>query len=348
MPSQAVLARNQNKRTLSPVISEREAGLKAQCIRGAANRCMGMDRDAANTDAAAQQDALRHLEQQLRQRDETISVLQRRLEHFRVWLLGVQAQVSARDPQIIKNARRLYVGGIPEGTKEEELRAFFEGVMASTGAAVAPGPPIASVKVSSDRSYAFLELRSVEEASNAMAFDGILFNDVNLKIRRPSNYNPEEAAPAGPDCPDPCVATAHLAMCKTVVEDTWDKIFVGGLPCNYGDEQVKELLAPYGSLKSFNLVMDKNTGKSKGYAFCEFSDPRVIPQVINGLHMQCLERKVLTVKRALEGNRQGGGSKSMAPALGSASSSTRRQQQQRQRAAAPAQRRRGGWCWQCE
>ncbi|KAF6259757.1 hypothetical protein COO60DRAFT_972046 [Scenedesmus sp. NREL 46B-D3] len=181
MPSQAVLARNQNKRTLSPVISEREAGLKAQCIRGAANRCMGMDRDAANTDAAAQQDALRHLEQQLRQRDETISVLQRRLEHFRVWLLGVQAQVSARDPQIIKNARRLYVGGIPEGTKEEELRAFFEGVMASTGAAVAPGPPIASVKVSSDRSYAFLELRSVEEASNAMAFDGILFNDVNLK-----------------------------------------------------------------------------------------------------------------------------------------------------------------------
>jgi hypothetical protein len=27
-------------------------------------------------------------------------------------------------------------------------------------------------------------------------------------------------------------------MCKTVVEDTWDKIFVGGLPCNYADEQV--------------------------------------------------------------------------------------------------------------
>jgi hypothetical protein len=54
--------------------------------------------------------------------------------------------------------------------------------MASTGAAVAPGPPISSVKVSSDRSYAFLELRSIEEASNAMAFDGILFNDVNLKV----------------------------------------------------------------------------------------------------------------------------------------------------------------------
>jgi hypothetical protein len=31
-------------------------------------------------------------------------------------------------------------------------------------------------------SYAFLELRSIEEANNAMAFNGILFNDVNLKV----------------------------------------------------------------------------------------------------------------------------------------------------------------------
>jgi hypothetical protein len=79
----------------------------------------------------------------------------------------------------------------------------------------------------------------------AAAFRGsTLFNYVNkphllpLQIRRPSNYNPEEAAPLGPATPDPTVTTAHLPMCKTVVEDTWDKIFVGGLPCNYGDEQV--------------------------------------------------------------------------------------------------------------
>jgi hypothetical protein len=33
-----------------------------------------------------------------------------------------------------------------------------------------------------------LELRSVEVASNAMAFDGILFNDVNFKVIH-NNYN---------------------------------------------------------------------------------------------------------------------------------------------------------------
>lgn len=32
------------------------------------------------------------------------------------------------------------------------------------------------------QSYAFLEMRSVEEASNAMAFDGVVFQDTNLKV----------------------------------------------------------------------------------------------------------------------------------------------------------------------
>jgi hypothetical protein len=36
--------------------------------------------------------------------------------------------------------------------------------------------------VSPLQSYAFLEMRSVEEASNAMAFDGVVFQDTNLKV----------------------------------------------------------------------------------------------------------------------------------------------------------------------
>lgn len=67
---------------------------------------------------------------------------------------------------------------------QEELRAFFEDVMNSTAATCAPGSSIASCKISSDKTYAFLEMRSVEEASNAMAFDGIVFKDVHLKVRR--------------------------------------------------------------------------------------------------------------------------------------------------------------------
>lgn len=33
-------------------------------------------------------------------------------------------------------------------------------------------------------------------------------------------------------------------------------------PCEWGEEQVKDLLLPYGTLRSFNLVMDKATGSA--------------------------------------------------------------------------------------
>eukprot|EP00983_Pelagomonas_calceolata_P107636 1159367-Pelagomonas_calceolata.AAC.7 len=37
--------------------------------------------------------------------------------------------------------------------------------------------------------------------------------------------------------------------------------------------QVRELLQAFGPLKSYNLVTDRDTGASKGYAFCEYANP---------------------------------------------------------------------------
>lgn len=67
----------------------------------------------------------------------------------------------------------------------------------------------------------------------------------------------------GPTQPDPTMDVSLLDICRTLVEDSPSKLFVGGLPCDWSEEQVKELFAPYGMIKSFNLVMDKGTGKSK-------------------------------------------------------------------------------------
>lgn len=66
----------------------------------------------------------------------------------------------------------------------------------------------------------------------------------------------------GPLGPDPTMDLSSLQICRTLVEDSPDKLFIGGLPPEWSEEQVKELLAQYGALKSFNLVMDKTTGKA--------------------------------------------------------------------------------------
>jgi hypothetical protein len=51
---------------------------------------------------------------------------------------------------------------------------------------------------------------------------------------------------------------------------------------------VKELLAPYGSLKSFNLVMDKNTGKSKVGSVYDF-----LPVYVSEMSVGCYAWGVL-------------------------------------------------------
>jgi splicing factor U2AF subunit len=56
-------------------------------------------------------------------------------------------------------------------------------------------------------------------------------------------------------------------------------LYCGGLPEFLSGDQVKELLTAFGQLKAFTLVIDEDTGLSKGYAFCEYLDPSLTDRV---------------------------------------------------------------------
>lgn len=88
-----------------------------------------------------------------------------------------------------------------------------------------------------------------------MAFDGIMFLNGPLKIRRPKDYGGMEmTGPVGFHVP---------GVVSTNVPDSANKVFVGGLPSYLNEEQVMELLKSFGELKAFNLVRDNGTGPSK-------------------------------------------------------------------------------------
>lgn len=89
-----------------------------------------------------------------------------------------------------------------------------------------------------------------------MAFDGIIFQGIPLKIRRPKDYLGPEGPPGSIHIP---------GVVSTTVQDSPNKIYIGGLPTYLGDEQVMELLKSFGELKSFNLVKEGagQTGASK-------------------------------------------------------------------------------------
>ncbi|KAJ3194005.1 26S proteasome non-ATPase regulatory subunit 12 [Irineochytrium annulatum] len=199
---------------------------------------------------------------------------------------------------IARQARRLYVGSIPFGitevlavatpersnTFQEVLIAFFNETMVQLKMADAKNLPIIAAQINHDKNYAFIEFRTPEESSAAMALDGLPYQGQQLKIRRPKDYQ----APAG---------TAGT-IASVSMADSPNKLFIGGLPSYLNDEQVMELLKSFGELRAFNLVKDTTTGLSKGYAFCEYANPAVTDIAVQGLNGMDLGDKKLIVQRA--------------------------------------------------
>ncbi|XP_064456616.1 splicing factor U2AF 50 kDa subunit-like isoform X2 [Ornithodoros turicata] len=195
---------------------------------------------------------------------------------------------------ITRQARRLYVGNIPFGCSEEEMMDYFNAQMHACGFSQAPGNPVLACQINLDKNFAFLEFRSIDETTQAMAFDGINFKGQSLKIRRPHDYQPMPGMAETPSIAVPGVIS-------TVVQDSPHKIFIGGLPNYLNEDQVKELLMSFGQLRAFNLVKDSATGLSKGYAFCEYVEVTTTDQAILGLNGMQLGDKKLIVQRASVG-----------------------------------------------
>ncbi|KAK4051593.1 hypothetical protein OIV83_002733 [Microbotryomycetes sp. JL201] len=203
-----------------------------------------------------------------------------------------------------RQSRRLYVGNITTEATEEIIRHFFNSKLTEMGLlsdgklgddlhglGLKGDEPVISVHLNYEKNYAFVEFRNAEEATNALGFDGIIFQNSALKIRRPKDYigADNEQAPHVP------------GVISTNVPDTPNKIFIGGLPSYLTDDQVIELLKSFGELRAFNLVKEGGTGQSKGFAFCEYVDPSVTEVACQGLNGMELGDRFLVVQRAALG-----------------------------------------------
>jgi len=212
--------------------------------------------------------------------------------------------LANQNPQASRQARRLYIGNIPPSASEAEIMEFFNTAMVTAKVSKVAGNPIVSSQINAEKSFAFIEFRSAEDATSGLMFDGITLQGHALKIRRPRDYQAPSDTPPAPAIPiipavypDPYLP----GIVSTNVADTPNKIFVGGLPTNLTEEQVKELVSSYGQLKAFNLVKDTITGFSKGYAFFEYLDESVTDRACVSLNGMKLGEKTLLVQRAVVG-----------------------------------------------
>ncbi|KAH9992346.1 hypothetical protein BJV77DRAFT_443803 [Russula vinacea] len=61
-------------------------------------------------------------------------------------------------------------------------------------------------------------------------------------------------------------------------------VFVGNVPYNMGEEQLIDVFKSVGQVVGFRLVFDRETGKPRGYGFCEFADHETALSAVRNLN----------------------------------------------------------------
>ena len=89
------------------------------------------------------------------------------------------------------------------------------------------------------------------------------------------------------------------------------KIFVAGLPYDLDDAELEEIFEKFGTIISAKVAIDRETGKSKGFAFVEMKNREEGLEAIESLNDMSLGKKPLVVKEAEErsGPPSGGGTR---------------------------------------
>jgi splicing factor U2AF subunit len=171
------------------------------------------------------------------------------------------ASTSALKPANAKQAKRLLVHNLPQSATNDSIADFFN--LHMNGVNVVSGSdPCISAHLSQDKTFAVLEFKTAEDATYALALDGIPMQDLGdmqvdrpgLSIRRPKEY----IAPSAPEDND-----APEGQLLSVVKDGPNKISVTNIPIYIDADQMIELFKAFGELKAFVLAQEIGSDSSR-------------------------------------------------------------------------------------
>ncbi|KDO18317.1 hypothetical protein SPRG_16280 [Saprolegnia parasitica CBS 223.65] len=229
----------------------------------------------------------------------------------------------------LKPMRELYVGNLPQNVTGSQLQEFLGTIIQQVGLSLPgqPGNPILSAWISTDNQFAFLEMRTVEECNLALLLNQLNMLGRQLKFGRPRSFvGPAQPMPnissrtqtalVNLGCtPNPMWFAGGSAACglqdagllapnsgftdigQLPPDNSSNRLLMANLPTALNEEQVSQLLEPFGELARFLLVKD-SAGNSTGSALFEYKDESVTQSVVDGLNGLDIAGNALVVQRA--------------------------------------------------
>ncbi|HET9922205.1 MAG TPA: RNA-binding protein [Ktedonobacteraceae bacterium] len=85
------------------------------------------------------------------------------------------------------------------------------------------------------------------------------------------------------------------------------RLYVGGLPYQTTEQDLIDLFEQVGPVSFATVIIDRDTGRSKGFGFVEMSDDAAAQTAIDRLNGSMLGNRTITVNQARERQQGGGG-----------------------------------------
>ena len=86
-----------------------------------------------------------------------------------------------------------------------------------------------------------------------------------------------------------------------------NKLFVGNLSFNTTENALQDAFAAFGTVTEANLMMDRATGRARGFGFVTMSTPEEAQKAIEGMNGKSIDGRALTVNLAKPREERGGG-----------------------------------------
>ncbi|UKJ89079.1 snRNP splicing factor U2AF [Theileria orientalis] len=189
----------------------------------------------------------------------------------------IGSETSGFDPLATRPYREIYIGNIPPVGDISILLDIINQALISVNGTSMPGNPCLKGWISSDGHYAFIELRTMEEASNCMQLTGLNIMGHNIKVNRPKTYDPELLSKApSPTVPtlDPSLLAMGLQALKSAREQIvaasdvlaaekakvmTDRLCIVDIPPEVDNQTVINLVHSMGQVK-YTYFVDEPTG----------------------------------------------------------------------------------------
>jgi len=201
-------------------------------------------------------------------------------------------------------ARKLYVGNLPleMSIQENTMKDFFNTAMKAAFPNEPAGDPVESVWMSGERKFCFVTFRSEKETENGLQLDNIQLMGRPLRIGRPSDYVPTNAAAAPPPmvvggAPAAVVAPApgappsgeppsttvvRLANSVTAAEIEDDEEYADIL------EDMKEECSKFGTVEGIEMPKE---GTGKTMVYIKFDSTSSSATALKNLHGRSFENR---------------------------------------------------------